>query len=126
MADAFQPPPLVNQFLASPFIFFLRPIYQLLLALRSPPYTHGPSQPTIRIVCISDTHTFRLASVPAGDLLIHCGDMTNDGTRKDIQATIDWLKTLPHAEKVVIAGNHDGWLDPEIKKLLQTSGEEDE
>src|SRR5947208_1687740 len=29
------------------------------------------------------------------------------GTRKELAVPIDWLRSLPHAAKVVVAGNHD-------------------
>jgi predicted phosphodiesterase len=64
----------------------------------------------ILIVCISDTHTTR-PDVPDGDVLLHAGDLTSHGSFAELQAQLDWLKTLPHKYKVVIAGNHDLLLD---------------
>ncbi|SPN97737.1 uncharacterized protein DNG_01250 [Cephalotrichum gorgonifer] len=80
-----------------------------------PPLSSGQdasadSQSSIRVVCISDTHC-AYPEVPDGDLLLHTGDMTNKGTFDEIQAQLDWLKSLPHKTKVVIAGNHDNLLD---------------
>lgn len=49
-------------------------------------------------------------------MLIHAGDMTNEGTVKEIQAQIDWMATLPHKEKIIIAGNHDSFFDPRSRK----------
>ncbi|WEW59175.1 hypothetical protein PRK78_004644 [Emydomyces testavorans] len=118
----FDPPSLPSQFLASPLLFLLRPIYGLLSAIRPDPYTRSPSQPPLRVVCISDTHTLQLSDVPDGDLLIHAGDLTNAGTVEEIQAAVNWLKTLPHEHKVVIAGNHDSWFDPEARALIPHSG----
>jgi Icc-related predicted phosphoesterase len=43
--------------------------------------------------------------------LIHAGDLTQSGTLKELQTSLDWLKTLPHQYKIVIAGNHDILLD---------------
>lgn len=62
----------------------------------------------MRIVCLSDTHNLgtRL-SVPAGDLLLHAGDLTNRGLAGDVDEAACWLRSLPHRHKVVIAGNHD-------------------
>ncbi|EEH39142.1 hypothetical protein PAAG_01604 [Paracoccidioides lutzii Pb01] len=117
----YDPPPLLIRLLSSPLLFLLRPLHTLLLLLRVPPRTRTPSQRPIRVVCISDTHDRRLDSVPDGDLLLHAGDMTNRGTRRDIQATVDWLKTLPHAKKVVVAGNHDGWLDKGVRGRIELS-----
>ncbi|PGG97610.1 hypothetical protein GX51_07242 [Blastomyces parvus] len=115
----FDPPPLLTLLLSSPIVFLLRPLHTLLLNLRPAPRTRTPSQRPIRVVCISDTHDHPLPSVPDGDLLIHAGDLTNSGTRADIQAAVDWLKTLPHAEKVVVAGNHDGWLDEGVRGIVE-------
>lgn len=72
-----------------------------------PPPTENPP---IRIVCISDTHNSQ-PIVPDGDILLHAGDLTNNGTFEELQAQLDWLKSLPHKHKVVIAGNHDRLLD---------------
>jgi len=62
----------------------------------------------LRIVCISDTHArHRQLVVPDGDVLVHGGDLTRRGSREDVRDFDDWLGTLPHPHKVVIAGNHD-------------------
>ena len=65
--------------------------------------------PTVRIVCISDTHgQHAKLSVPAGDVLIHAGDFMAFGdTPKEIVDFNHWLGKQPHRFKVVIAGNHD-------------------
>lgn len=64
----------------------------------------------MKIVCISDTHgKHQGLEVPEGDLLIHAGDVSRRGKPKEIRKFNDWLGTLPHPYKVVIAGNHD-WL----------------
>lgn len=76
----------------------------------SPPQPAGT--PPIRVVCISDTHDTE-PSVPDGDVLLHAGDLTDKGTFEELQAQLDWLKSLPHKHKVVIAGNHDRLLDAE-------------
>lgn len=64
----------------------------------------------LTVVCISDTHNGR-SNLPLGDLLIHAGDMTQKGTFEELQAQLDWLNEQPHAEKIVIAGNHDVLMD---------------
>lgn len=62
----------------------------------------------MRIVCLSDTHMHhRKLTVPDGDVLVHTGDFTRKGSEADIADFNAWLGTLPHAHKVVIAGNHD-------------------
>ena len=62
----------------------------------------------MRVVLLSDTHRRHgEIQVPEADLLIHAGDFSGRGTRSQIQAFDDWLGSLPHPHKVVIAGNHD-------------------
>ena len=59
----------------------------------------------VRIVCISDTHNDDCsASLPDGDILIHAGDMTDDGTMEELQKAYDWISKLPHRIKVIVAG----------------------
>lgn len=78
--------------------------------LGQPQPAGAAASPKVKVVCISDTHCLN-PEVPPGDLLLHAGDMTNNGTFDEIQALLDWLNTLPHRHKVVIAGNHDDLLD---------------
>ena len=64
----------------------------------------------MRVVCVSDTHGRHGAiDVPEGDLLVHAGDATMRGEGDEIDRFNQWLGTLPHRHKLVIAGNHD-WL----------------
>lgn len=57
---------------------------------------------------MADTHGRHAnLEVPEGDLLIHAGDLTQRGTRPQLEQVADWLRSLPHRHKVVIAGNHD-------------------
>lgn len=65
----------------------------------------------ITIVCISDTHTTQ-PELQDGDLLLHAGDLSQNGSFNEIQAQLDWLNAQPHKHKVVIGGNHDLLLDP--------------
>ncbi|KAI9820349.1 MAG: hypothetical protein M1827_005971 [Pycnora praestabilis] len=105
------PPGTMDSFLSSPLKFLVRHLYALFLLLQGPPYHIPVHKKPIRVVCISDTHC-KTGLVPDGDLLIHAGDLTEAGTVQQIQAQIDWLQSLPHAEKIVIAGNHDAYFDP--------------
>lgn len=71
--------------------------------------SRGKKSNVIRLVCISDTHgQHRQLTVPRGDILIHAGDFMHSGQRlSEIIDFNDWLGSLPHPHKVVIAGNHD-------------------
>ncbi|MAI33802.1 MAG: metallophosphoesterase [Rhodopirellula sp.] len=74
----------------------------------------------MRIVCISDTHSLhrRIPEVPDGDVLIHAGDCLGAGTLDNVEDLNDWLGTLPHRHKIVIAGNHD-WVFQESPDLAR-------
>jgi calcineurin-like phosphoesterase family protein len=66
----------------------------------------------MKIVCISDTHTYgQHIAVPDGDVLVHSGDHTFEGTYREVHAALKWIDSLPHAHKVIIAGNHDFYFD---------------
>lgn len=111
MASPFNRRPVPDYFIASPVAALLYPLHQLLLRARGPPRLPPPGAHAIRVVCISDTHTLEWPNVPDGDLLIHAGDLANDGSAREIQAAIDWLRSLPHKYKVVVGGNHDSYFD---------------
>ncbi len=62
----------------------------------------------MKVVCISDTHRMHgYLDVPDGDILIHAGDFTDWGSLNDILDFSEWLKSLPHKSKIIVAGNHD-------------------
>lgn len=61
-------------------------------------------------ICILCSFVF-LQPLPAGDILVHCGDMTNTGKATEIQSFVKWFASHPHPHKVMIAGNHDVTLD---------------
>ncbi|KAK3233953.1 hypothetical protein CYMTET_55775 [Cymbomonas tetramitiformis] len=42
-----------------------------------------------------------------GDILIHCGDFTNKGTKDEISSFATWMASLPHPTKLVVGGNHE-------------------
>ena len=66
-------------------------------------------QTAMRLVCISDTHSLhrQIPDIPDGDLLIHAGDSLGQGSLENVEEFNDWLGSLPHRHKIVIAGNHD-------------------
>lgn len=84
--------------------------------LRGPVTSELSSHSAIRVVCVSDTHTHKPKDLPAGDILIHAGDLSNDGTVSEIQNQVDWLSTLPYEHKIVISGNHDSFFDPRARR----------
>ncbi|KAF4307173.1 Metallo-dependent phosphatase [Botryosphaeria dothidea] len=110
----FEPSSIVVLFLRAPLKCLVYFVYRVLNALRSAP---PPGRPSVRVVCMSDTHTLT-HDIPDGDILIHAGDLGNAGTVSELQAQIDWLDSLPHPHKIVVAGNHDTYLDPRSRRTL--------
>mmetsp|Transcript_8817 Transcript_8817/g.11641 ORF Transcript_8817/g.11641 Transcript_8817/m.11641 type:complete len:270 (-) Transcript_8817:73-882(-) len=66
-----------------------------------------------RIVMISDTHGKHagIPRIPDGDILIHAGDFTMTGGKSEVMDFSEFLASLPHRLKIVIAGNHDVTFD---------------
>lgn len=66
----------------------------------------------MKFVVISDTHGLhKELMVPAGDVIIHAGDITDFGTEGEVQDFLDWFSMLDFEHKVFIGGNHDIFLD---------------
>ncbi|OTA81130.1 hypothetical protein M434DRAFT_401476 [Hypoxylon sp. CO27-5] len=106
-----EPPTLLDWFLDSPLQAIVFYLYPLILWLRGNPVKPPRNKQPIKIVFLSDTHDSIVQNVPDGDLLIHSGDLVNDGRAASIQKQIDWLDSLPHQHKVLVCGNHDNWFD---------------
>lgn len=117
-SDPFEPTPFLRLVFQSPVKLLLYHTYHFITSLYSRP---SPLAPPIRVVCISDTHNHLPDTnhVPHGDILIHAGDLTVDGSIEEIQKQVDWLAALPHKEIVVISGNHDTYLDPRTRPSLR-------
>ncbi|KAF2257361.1 Metallo-dependent phosphatase [Trematosphaeria pertusa] len=98
-------PSTLQQFIREPCIFLVTKLYKWRRTMGFEPIN------PIAVVCISDTHNSQPSDIPAGEILIHAGDITQTGTLKEIHASLDWLNSLPHPFKVLIAGNHDILLD---------------
>lgn len=82
----------------------------------------GPSGRPVTLVVLSDTHGFEKSltgngtALPAGDVLIHCGDFhpgpywpagQNVGEEEAQRRFDAWLASQPHPIKIVVRGNHD-------------------
>lgn len=66
----------------------------------------------LRLVILADTHGFhRRLAIPDGDILIHAGDFCLHGDLSELDDFNDFLGSLPHRHKIVIAGNHDVCLE---------------
>lgn len=78
----------------------------------------------MRLVLISDTHNEHdLIDIPDGDILIHAGDFTERGSIEEVEVFNEFLGSLPHKHKLVIAGNHEFAFErfPEVAKKIMTN-----
>lgn len=66
----------------------------------------------MKILHISDTHGKHqiLKDLPNADVIVHTGDITEDGTEEEVKDFIEWFCSLPYKHKIFIAGNHDDCL----------------
>lgn len=70
--------------------------------------TESSSNSTTRFVCVSDNHDNYDFILPEGDILLHSGDFTRNGTEVEIETFVNWLKSLiQYRLKIVIVGNHE-------------------
>jgi 3',5'-cyclic AMP phosphodiesterase CpdA len=61
----------------------------------------------VRIVCISDTHNAAPGEgykLPEGDVLIHAGDLTNQGSWPEMRKVVKWLSEAKFEVKLVVGG----------------------
>jgi hypothetical protein len=66
----------------------------------------------LRVIVISDTHNqHELLKLPKGDILIHCGDFTINGTEDEVKYFSDWFRAQKFKYKLLISGNHDYLFD---------------
>jgi predicted phosphodiesterase len=42
--------------------------------------------------------------LPKGDVLIHAGDLTNQGSYSELKKTVEWLEKADFEAKIVVAG----------------------
>ncbi|KAF4456753.1 Metallo-dependent phosphatase [Fusarium austroafricanum] len=103
-----------QKFWAAPYVFIAQQLY----AVTRPATPPQPIIKPVKVVCISDTHNSQPKEIPDGDVLIHAGDLTQSGSFKELQQTIDWIRSQPHPHKIVVAGNHDLLLDDSLDHRL--------
>ena len=64
----------------------------------------------ITITCISDLHG-AMPDLPGGDLLIMAGGCTARDTIPQWGTFFEWFKAQPYRKRILVAGNHDGYLN---------------
>ncbi|KAF2172442.1 hypothetical protein M409DRAFT_50141 [Zasmidium cellare ATCC 36951] len=64
------------------------------------------SKVKVRIICVSDTHNHSPREgykLPKGDVLIHAGDFTNQGSLAEVKKAVDWISKADFEAKVIVA-----------------------
>ena len=57
----------------------------------------------MKILQISDTHNQhrQLTDLPAADVIVHCGDFTDNGTEEEVLNFLNWFIELPYPHKIM-------------------------
>ena len=63
----------------------------------------------MRILHLSDTHGLhhRIKDMPKADVIVHSGDISNNGTEEEVLDFLNWFIELPYPHKIFVNGNHD-------------------
>lgn len=72
------------------------------------------------IDCISDLHGF-YPKLEGGDLLIVAGDLTGRDTLLQHSDILEWINKAKYTKKIIIAGNHDNFLQSNPNFYSKTS-----
>jgi Icc-related predicted phosphoesterase len=77
----------------------------------------------LKFIAISDTHGKHYSlTLPAGDVIIHAGDVTMKGEKWEVVDFLFWFEKLNFKHKIFIPGNHDFYFEnrpgSEIKKMI--------
>ncbi len=74
----------------------------------------------MKLVIVSDTHGMHQeVNIPSGDVFIHAGDFTENGTVEEVEQFNQFLGCLKHTYKIVISGNHEYCFEKEPKQSQQ-------
>lgn len=72
------------------------------------------------ITVISDTHGHhQQLQLPHCDILIHCGDASENGNEDQLKDFFSWFAAQPATYKIFVAGNHDLAFDIEPERALK-------
>jgi Icc-related predicted phosphoesterase len=75
----------------------------------------------VKLVLISDTHGKHAdLKLPAGDIIIHAGDISDHGIGREVEDFLQWFDGLKFRHKIFIAGNHDFYFEKEPGKVQTT------
>ena len=63
----------------------------------------------MKILHLSDTHGLhrKIKDLPNADVIVHSGDICNNGTEEEVLDFLNWYIELPYPHKIFVTGNHD-------------------
>ena len=63
----------------------------------------------MKILHLSDTHGLhrKIKDFPNADVIVHSGDISNNGTEEEVLDFLNWYIELPYPHKIFVTGNHD-------------------
>ena len=63
----------------------------------------------MKILHLSDTHGLhrKIKDLPNADVIVHSGDISNNGTEEEVLDFLNWYIELPYPHKIFVTGNHD-------------------
>ena len=74
----------------------------------------------MKFVTIADTHgKHNSLTIPSGDILIHAGDISMKGDKKEVEDFLNWFDKQDFKHKILIAGNHDFYFERESDENIQ-------
>ncbi|KAI9688957.1 MAG: hypothetical protein M1822_000694 [Bathelium mastoideum] len=65
----------------------------------------------VRFLILSDTHGLTLNNLPEADVVLHCGDLTEQCSVENLRSALRFLSSIKAELRLVLAGNHDVLLD---------------
>ena len=63
----------------------------------------------MKILHLSDTHGLhhQVIGLPEADVIVHSGDISNNGTEEEVLDFLNWFIELNYPHKIFVTGNHD-------------------
>jgi Icc-related predicted phosphoesterase len=69
---------------------------------------------------ISDTYGQHDSIIlPRGEMIIHAGDVTKNGTEAEVRDFLQWFSHLDYKYKIFIAGTHDHFFEQEPERVKE-------
>ena len=68
-----------------------------------------------KYVVMADSHGYAVPDIPAGDVLIHCGDITGRDRLEEYKDFEHWTFPCFHSYKILCPGNHDRVIEHDVK-----------